>query len=147
MGLTNGTKISSLQFESNYKSIRCYFNFILCKTLIKFLHLPKFHISSKLIRENWHYLQTISWLTLPHKSPFLIRAIKASKIFGININQFPQYIKYIKPPWLNTKSIIEPIFTKISLEKPNSLTINYIVRELKASRYLDFIMIFTEANL
>ena len=43
-GLKNGTKISPLQCESNFISIRYYINFLLCKTSIKFLHLPKFHI-------------------------------------------------------------------------------------------------------
>ena len=46
----------------------------------------------------------------------------------------------------DTKSIIEPIFTTNSREKPNCMTINYIFRELKASNYLDLIIILTDGS-
>ena len=104
-----------------------YYLYTMQNLKLSSLHLTKFHISSKLIRENWH-LQSISWLTLQHKSPFLTRAIKTSKVLKINIdiNQFPQFIQYIKPPWIDTKSIMEPIFSKQPLENLNSMSINYI---------------------
>ena len=44
------------------------------------------------------------------------------------------------------KSITEPIFSKQPLENFNLMSVNYIFRKPKASKYLEFIMFFTDGS-
>ena len=95
-GLRQCTFILSLNFEAGFVSITHYIHFILCKYLFEYFSLPITHVSSYLIRNQWDSLQNISSITLPHKTPFLIRALRSLNKLIINLPEICNF--YFNPP-------------------------------------------------
>ena len=145
-GLRRGTQILSLNFEVGFVSINHFIQFILSKFLIKYFNLPNTHMSSKLLKNQWVFLQTISWNTFPHKAPFFIRAIRACNKLNIKIPEMSNHHYYIKPPWFQINLYTNYNFCNIVTKNVNSLVINSFFLDLANTSYQGFIRIFTDGS-
>ena len=147
-GLRRTTPITSMLIETKLPSIRDLINYTLSKTLLKIRTFPDTHMSHLLINNNMNILNRFNWNVLPHKAPFMIRAVQALKT--INLNNLPNNCKVNKivfpAQWLSLENFIILDFINKPKNCISTVEVQQKYLELRNFTYNNFILLFTDGS-
>ena len=151
-GLRMSTHIPALQHETKIFSIHTSIKKILIKTFMKITTLNKNHITLNLIKSQLEYVKSIPWTTFPHKSPFIIRAMRACADFQIETSLFPTEAtkaddcEFTLSPWFNINEVVNLNFLPTKKNELNRNCVNQQFQYLYHIIYNDWLKIFTDGS-
>ena len=145
-GLLKSTQIPCLQFESNIYSLVVKTQIVIMRYLYRVFSYPSVHLVAELFRNNWTSVQDISWRTLPHKAPFLIRALRISEKLNLQIS-IPQNLKlFIESPWLSKHNNISVKFLEGNKSTSSEIEVKSRFVECVHMKYNGYLQIFTDGS-
>ena len=146
-GLPKATLICSLQFESEIPSIFQSIDHHILKYFYKIQLYPYNHILHELLVSQTNYVNTLSWVTLPHKSPFILRAGRVCRKFGLQSDILKNIEPYFPYPWLSLGKFISPEFLiEHSKRDVSSAVVSGMFHDMTQRNYHDFCKCFTDGS-
>ena len=105
---------------------------------------PKNHILHNLLTTQWNYVKTLRWLTLSHKSPFILRAEKLCMKYNLQVDTPSNDEVYFPFPWSDLNSFISTSFEiKCKKQDVSNDAILSVFNDEIFNNFPDFCICFT----
>ena len=146
-GLRRSTPIAAIQFEANLLPHELIIKKFVLRYYYRITSLPTNHVLQNLISSQKATLDECSWETLPHKSPFYIRAIKTCNELNLPLNlDNGNFAHFIFPPWFDPQSFISTFFIQTKKSDMGEEQVQQIFSFLKFNDFKDFVKIYTDGS-
>ena len=146
-GLPKSSSIFSLQSESKIPSLTHSIDFYLIKYFYKMQSYPNNHILHNLLTTQWNYIKTFRWLTLRHKSPFILRAERLCMKYDLQVDILSNDRVYFPFPWSGLNTFISTSFEiKGKKQDIGNEVILSVFNETIFNKYPDFCTCFTDGS-
>ena len=147
-GLYKSTPMITLHLESQITNIQSNIDYNILKYFYKIQTSQKGHIIRELFYTQWDLIEYINWNTIPHKSPFLVRAICNCIKYNLpkTKTKIDTSFMYIIPPWIPFEKFFSTTFDCSSKDTRNPSFANAFFLKIIQEKYLCFSKYFTDGS-
>ena len=146
-GLRRSTPIPAIQFESNLFPIELVIKMFVLRYYYRIFSLPSNHILKQLFLDQRIIIDSYSWETLSHKSPFLKRALSLCDEFELPLNwDNEEFSRFVFPPWFDPKDFINTVFIQMKKTDMGDEEVQQIFSFLNFAEFKDFVKIYTDGT-
>ena len=148
-GAIKSSPVVALHAEANVIPLRYRRHWNLIKLYTRCRELPPTHPTSQLLQNHQRDIQSINWISFPHKMPFTLRAHRSFTALSLSIPKEHDNLSIATippiPPWQSSQHCVNIKFS--TWTKGTDPTVGRtLFTELVNTHYRDHIQIFTDGS-